>query len=1066
MLSVLAGTGFWSSLAATLGLAALSFAGFYLNLPLFNSVSFVFGSIAALIALRIFGVLPALFVVLVGSTYTYFAWGHPFAMLSFGVEVIFVWLLSRRVENLALADVAYWLFVGMPLVLLTYTGQLGMSSGSAAFIALKQGVNGVLNAVLAGLLLAMLTIAVPALRHRLPKIEVRSLVLYMMAFVAIASCASLITVESRTDYNRKADGMTSLMSTVGLVTQVALRQGIPPDQLGAIYEKQLSDLVATVSDGYGAISDFSVATIAPSGAHQDIFGTTKGFSLTGTLGNDVAGNLLWLPNGDMPSLTRDREGVYLMSMQTEGVPGVQSLWVEFNAAPLIDDLEAAGRGYLMLLAVAVATVLMLSTGLIRWMVAPLDRVVRVSEEMTDALVAGRPAPALQQSNIVEYDRMLFAMWRMSGNLARAFREREELARSLEERVRRRTAELQTMSELAKQTTNGVIIADRDGRVTWVNAAFTRITGYSLDEMRGQIPGKILQKVPPPDEIREHMRTSLERRTSFYVELLNHTKLGTPYWIEVHCNPMFDAEGNHTGYIAIENDITERRRTNIALRDSLERLSLAAEVAELGIWTVNTATGRIEWNDQNFRLHGMSPTDDISQDWIRRVHQDDVGKIGAFFKSLREVRPNDQTFEYRLSHPERGERILASVARAVREGDDTLRVTGITRDVTDERQARERLRRAAQHTEAIIDNILDAIIAIDSRGRINSYNRAAEEIFGHRAEQVIGQSVGILMTNDHAARHGNFIRNYLQGGPAKMVGRVTELEAVRRNGERFPIELAVSEIVDGGDRFFIGIIRDITERRKVERMQSEFLATVSHELRTPLTSIRGTLSLLNANVFGPLEEKAQIMVGAALTNAERLGAMVDEVLDLEKLTQGKMEVRMTPQPLAQIVNEAVMLNQSYADKYGVTLVVEDEVPPSVWVNVDPARAIQILTNFISNGVKFSGHGTCVTVRISTSDTHARVSVFDEGPGVPEDKQSLLFKKFAQLDTSDQRKHRGSGLGLAISRELADRMDGQVGLVSENGKGAEFWVEFPLVAESETPETPGVATLAPREGADHV
>ena len=148
-------------------------------------------------------------------------------------------------------------------------------------------------------------------------------------------------------------------------------------------------------------------------------------------------------------------------------------------------------------------------------------------------------------------------------------------------------------------------------------------------------------------------------------------------------------------------------------------------------------------------------------------------------------------------------------------------------------------------------------------------------------------------------------------------------------------------------------------------------------------------------------------------------------------------------LGDVVNQSLELNQVLADARNITFEVQPIIPTSLAIKTDPARAVQIITNYLTNALKYSGSGQTVTIGTFVLGSFARVSVIDRGPGVPEDKQSFLFKRFAQVDTGDARKHGGMGLGLAISRELANRMGGRVGLLSEEGKGAEFWVEFPLV-----------------------
>jgi PAS domain S-box-containing protein len=370
---------------------------------------------------------------------------------------------------------------------------------------------------------------------------------------------------------------------------------------------------------------------------------------------------------------------------------------------------------------------------------------------------------------------------------------------------------------------------------------------------------------------------------------------------------------------------------------------------------------------------------------------------------------------------------------------------LARHVEEERRTSEQLRRAVRHTETILDSVEDAIISVDRGGAILSANKATERMFGTPTWELQGHRVeSLLKRDDGVALSGVF------QGPATvaegLAGRAHLFDAVRKDGTSFPVELTVSEIEasDAGGAFFIVVIRDISERKRVERMQSDFLANVSHELRTPLTSVRGTLSLLQGGVLGDIHDQGQKMISAAIRNAQMLESLVDDMLDLEKLTQGKLDITCTEECLERLIRDAVSLNTSYAAGRSVALAI-DEPLPRAKVTVDASRAIQILTNYLSNAVKYSEIGGTVGVRAAIRGSFARVSVVDTGCGIPDDKQGILFQKFAMADTSDVRKMRGTGLGLAIARDLATRMQGRVGLVSKVGVGSEFWVDFPIAEE---------------------
>lgn len=234
--------------------------------------------------------------------------------------------------------------------------------------------------------------------------------------------------------------------------------------------------------------------------------------------------------------------------------------------------------------------------------------------------------------------------------------------------------------------------------------------------------------------------------------------------------------------------------------------------------------------------------------------------------------------------------------------------------------------------------------------------------------------------------------------------------------------------------------DVTERKEVERMKSEFIATVSHELRTPLTAIVGALGLLKEVAGGRLPAEAATFLGMAQQNSERLAVLINDVLDIEKIESGQMEFQLLPVPLGGLLERAVSLNAGYAEKFGVRL--ELKPAPAVTVNADENRLLQVLTNLMSNAVKYSPAGAAVTISAETRAGAVRVMVADRGPGVPEAFRDRIFGKFAQADSSDTRRKGGTGLGLSISRAIVEKHGGTIGYDSVPGQGATFYFDMPV------------------------
>lgn len=251
--------------------------------------------------------------------------------------------------------------------------------------------------------------------------------------------------------------------------------------------------------------------------------------------------------------------------------------------------------------------------------------------------------------------------------------------------------------------------------------------------------------------------------------------------------------------------------------------------------------------------------------------------------------------------------------------------------------------------------------------------------------------------------------------------------------------------EGNPYRIIGAVMDITERKNIERMKNEFISIISHELRTPLTSIKGSLGLLLNRNAGELTDKAKALLNICASNCDRLIRLINDILDVEKIEANKIEFNMQAIDLAELIWASHAANMAYS-KNGTSIVIQD-IPSSSIVTGDYDRLRQVLDNLLSNAFKFSPSNGKIYVSVEKKEGSYRVSVRDEGPGIPIEFQGRIFQKFAQADSSSSRAKAGTGLGLNISKAIVERHGGSIGFTT-GSSGTTFYFDLPAL---QTPST---------------
>jgi PAS domain S-box-containing protein len=363
------------------------------------------------------------------------------------------------------------------------------------------------------------------------------------------------------------------------------------------------------------------------------------------------------------------------------------------------------------------------------------------------------------------------------------------------------------------------------------------------------------------------------------------------------------------------------------------------------------------------------------------------------------------------------------------------------EITERRRVEVALGESEMRLRAIVDHAVDGILTIDERGIIESYNPAAERTFGYTAAEVIGQNVKMLMPEPYYSEHDNYLRNYLHTGQAKIIGVGREVTGRRKDGSMFPLELAVSEVRLGDWRLFTGITRDITQRKEVERLKDELIAIVSHELRTPLASLRGFAELMLTRDFTP--EKQREFLTVMRDESIRLTKLIDAFLDIQRMASGRQAYNFQSVDILPLLHDTVALFTAGDTQHTWRLEMPDTLSP---VRADPDRIRQVLSNLLSNALKFSPRGGEVTVTARQQGGYIEVQVADQGVGIPLEALPNLFSKFFRVNNPEIRHIGGTGLGLAVVREIVDAHAGRVWVQSALGQGSTFFFTLPVVDQT--------------------
>ena len=595
----------------------------------------------------------------------------------------------------------------------------------------------------------------------------------------------------------------------------------------------------------------------------------------------------------------------------------------------------------------------------------------------------------------------------------------------------------------------VVVFDTAGRIVRFNRACEIASGYDFNILVGRYAW---DKLIPEADIPEAIDTFDQIRAGgFPATFENHwlNRDGTLRRIAWSATALADQQGQVAFIIATGIDVTVQREAEDTLRESEARYRQIVE-GSLGMVCMHDLEGKLlSVNTHSAKSIGRSVDEMVGRPLSDFIPTDRRKALTPYLKQI--TTAGEAQGLLHLCDKQGEVRVIAYRNKLIDVPGRDKYVLGFGVDISEQIRAEGRLRTLTRQSDSILESVGDGIFGIDLHGRITVVNSAALQMLGYTRADVLEKKMHELI--HHTRPDGSPypksecpIENTLE---KRSSVRISDEIFWRKDGTSFPVEYVARPQIEassdgnaeGGKP--IGVVvafTDTTERRALDRMKDEFISTVSHELRTPLTSLRAALGLVTGGALRSRPEKMHQMLEIALGNTDRLVRLVNDILDLERISSGKSELQLTTCSAEDLLARAAGLQQAAAAKADIRI---STSASDVQVWADPDRILQTLTNLISNAIKFSPAGSLIELTASNIDENeALIEVRDQGRGIPADKLETVFERFQQVDASDSRSMGGTGLGLAICRSIVTQHNGRIWATSEPGNGTTFHLTLPI------------------------
>ncbi|MBY5932739.1 PAS domain S-box protein [Tateyamaria omphalii] len=584
----------------------------------------------------------------------------------------------------------------------------------------------------------------------------------------------------------------------------------------------------------------------------------------------------------------------------------------------------------------------------------------------------------------------------------------------------------------------ILVVSEDGTISFANASARSLTGFPAKNLHGN---SIIDHIATGDET--PVLDLLDRAEDRFVIERVLVRQTSGQTVPALLNVERWSENGKVLYTIAVRDLTSQQQREDEHLAVFARLDHAVRGANIGVFEVDVVNQKSIVSDTWKELMGLEPDEDIDfqAEWESRVHPEDLPRTQQADAECI-ANPNTSTLsEYRVKNRSgTGWRWMMSDAIGIDrdQSGQAKKIIGAQTDVTDRKNAEEALRSSERQLRSLIEESPVGKGTVNLEGLYVQANKALCQFVGYEDHELIGQPAGDIIHPDDLPEDIRQATELLSGTQS-VYSR--EKRYIRKDGAFVWGLVTVKLVRDvlGEPKHFITQVFDITERRFLQEMKKDFVATVSHELRTPVTSILAALDLLVPDIPADAPETTHRLLSIMRLNGDRLNALINDILTMQKLSAGEMAVHLQSVDMTHLVRQAAELNQPYVDKCNVTYSF-DLPEQEMLCRTDPARFQQIAANLISNAAKFSDPEGRVELIVAEAQDRIRFTVRDHGQGLSEHQQHHIFEPFAQFETPSPTMQVGTGLGLSITKRLVEIQGGAISVQSTPGQGSAFSVEF--------------------------